>query len=96
MLRPDTFRMELDPVDWQLAMLQSHDCTIFQLGRDFEAIGQGFAFDDQGMIAGCIERGGQSGEQAFAAMFHDAHFAVHDLMTAYNIAAKGFSDGLMT
>ena len=51
--------MELDGFDGQLAMPDAHDYTVFRFGGDFEAVGQGVAFDNEGMVAGGGERIGR-------------------------------------
>ncbi len=50
--------MELDAVDWELLVHQPHDGAIFCFRRDFQAVGKGFPFHDQGVVAGRGQRAG--------------------------------------
>ena len=47
-------------------MRKAHDQAVFGFGRDGEIIRQGRALDDQGMIAGRLERGIDAPENAGA------------------------------
>ena len=53
--------MELDPPDRQVTMAHPHDLAVFDPGGNFQAIGQGGALNDQGMVAGGLKRIGKAG-----------------------------------
>ncbi len=59
------------------------------------AVGQGGALDDQAVVAGGLERRGQAGEDAGAAVADGAELAVHDLAGADHLAAEGLADRLV-
>ena len=52
MLSEDGLGVELDAVDGEVAVGEAHDFAFGGFGRDFEAGRQGFAFDDEGVVAG--------------------------------------------
>src|SRR5688572_33039217 len=58
----DGFRMELDPVNGEFFVLQAHYFPLGGFGGDFEAVRQAGALDQQGMVAGGGEGGGEPGE----------------------------------
>src|ERR1700722_3731000 len=57
MLGRNALGMELHAMNRQPPMRKAHDQAVFGFGRDGEIIRQGRALDDQGMIAGGLERG---------------------------------------
>src|ERR1700757_1977502 len=93
--------MELHTLDGQRAMTQTHDdggaripssvgfwsaCCYLEFGWQF-VLG-----NDERMIARTREGRGQSGKNSVAIMINLARFAVHELMGANNLAAKGLAD----
>ena len=95
MLGGDGFRVELNAVDGQLFVLQAHDGAVFQLCGDLKTVRKALALHHQRVIAGGIERRRQPLKETLVGVMHLAHLAVHDLMTAHHLAAKGLTDGLM-
>ena len=65
-LGEDGFGVELDAVDGQFAVGEAHDFAFGGFGGDFEAGGEGFAFDDEGVVAGGFEGAGEAGEDILA------------------------------
>ena len=76
-------------------MAQAHDGAVFKPCSDLKAIGQTGALHDQRMIAGGKEGRRQTPKYAFAFVVHGAHFAVHDILGADDVAAKSLPDGLV-
>ena len=95
MLRGDRFRVKLNALDRQLAMLKPHNRAILKLCGDFKAIRKAFALNNQRMIPGGVKWCRQTCKNAFAVVMHLAHLAMHDLMTPGHSAAKSLADGLM-
>ena len=60
--------MELDAVHGVFFVGEAHDFAFFGLGGDLEAIGQGFAFDDERVIASSFERIAQTTKNTGAIM----------------------------
>ena len=95
MLGCDGFGVKLHPMDRQGSVLQAHDRTVLKVCSDLKAVGQGGLVNDQRMKTRCRERAGQTGKQSGAAVFHDTHLAMHDLVAAHHLAAERLADGLM-
>src|SRR5947209_5074463 len=93
--RGDALGMELDAVERPLAMLQSHDDAVRRLGGDGQAVGPARAVDDEGMVARRLERVGQPGEDAAAAVAYGAQLAVHRPGGAHDLAAEDLADDLV-
>ena len=91
----NAFGVELDAEDGELTMADSHDFFFLGFGCDFEAIGDGFAADDEGVVSGCCERAGQSFEQAFAVVIDRGGFAMHHAVIDDDIPTKYVADALM-
>ncbi len=66
MFGQDAFGVELNAMDRQGFMRQSHDKAVIGPGGDLKAFGKTFPFDDEGMIARRLKRRGQALEQATA------------------------------
>ena len=64
--REDGLWMELDAVDGETFVLQAHDFALGGFGGYFEDVGQGFAFDDERVIARRLEGRGEIFEDAFS------------------------------
>ena len=87
--------MELDAPDGKLLVFDAHDFAFVGFGRDFEAIGQCVALDDEGVIAGGGEGVGHAFEEVFAVVFHERSFAVHHAVVHNDVAAEDVADALM-
>ncbi|MCY1428540.1 hypothetical protein D9M71_444290 [compost metagenome] len=92
--------MELHPFDIQGLVAQAHDLVDRAIGMggpggDFQAVGQGFALDHQGMVAGYGQRVVEGGEHAQVAVVDRAGLAVHHLARTHHVTAKGLADGLV-
>ena len=87
--------MELDAVDGMLFVAQTHDLVFGGPGGDFQTIRQGLAFDDEGVVAGGLERAGESGEDAAVVVEDRRGFAVHEAIGTDNIAAVNLTNRLM-
>src|SRR6266404_2019612 len=87
--------MELDAVNRELAMLQSHHFAFGRLGRDLEAIWQSFTPDDEGMITRRFEWIRKVREHTAVMMLHGRSLAVHQSRRLNNLAAEHRADALM-
>jgi hypothetical protein len=87
--------VELDAVDGVLAVTEAHDFFFGGFGGDFEDIRDGVATHDEGMVAGCIEWRGETGEDSFAIVQDGRGFAVHEPLRAHDGPAKDIADALM-
>ena len=94
-LGEDGFGVELDAVDWQVAVGEAHDFAFGGFGGDFEAGGEGFAFDDEGVVAGGFEGAGEAGEDILAGVEDGGGFAVHEARGADDFAAEDLADALV-
>ena len=94
------FGMKLDAFDGQRTMAQAHEngCAagVGRVRGGQEFVRQRGFIDDERVVAGAGERGGQSGEDAMAVVGDRAGFAVHEFGCTDDLAAEGGSDGLMT
>ena len=87
--------MELDAVDGQVAVGEAHDFAFGGFGGDFEAGGEGFAFDDEGVVAGGFEGAGEAGEDILAGVEDRGGFAVHETRGADDFGAEDLADALV-
>ena len=87
--------MELDAEDGQFAVGETHDFGFGGFGRDFEAGREGFAFDDEGVVAGGFEGAGETGEDILAGVQDGRGFAVHEARGADDVASVNLPDALM-
>ena len=81
-------------MDRQLAVLQAHDHAVFRLGGNLKTIRQARPVDDQGVIAGRVERAWQSLEHTLVRMGDRADLAVHRHRPTGDLATEGLSDRL--
>src|SRR5688572_12078217 len=91
----DGFRMELDPVNGEFFVLQTHNFPLGGLGGDFEAVRQAGTLDQQGMITGGGKRRGQPGEDALVSVLDRRELAVHLAGGADDVSAEKLADRLM-
>ena len=94
-LGEDGFGVELDAVDGEGAVGEAHDFAFGGFGGDFEAGGEGFAFDDEGVVAGGFEGAGEAGEDILAGVEDGRGFAVHEARGADDFAAEDLADALV-
>ena len=64
----DRLGVELHPFDVVIAVAQTHHETVVGLGGDLEAVGHRVPLDDERVVARRLERVGQAGEHADAAV----------------------------
>jgi len=76
-------------------MPHAHDLTFLRLGRDFQAIRQRFALNDQGMIPGGGERIGHIAKKVLAVVADLRRFAVHDAVVDNHVPAERVADTLV-
>ena len=88
--------MELDTVDGEGFVLQAHDFAFGGFRGDFQDVGQGFAFDDEGVIARGLEGRGEIFEDASARVENGRGFAVHEAVGPDHVASVDFADALVT
>ena len=99
-LGQNRFGVKLYAFDVQRFVPDAHDfvkVARFILGprRDFQTIGQGGLFDDQGMITGGGERIGQAFEHTEIVMINRRGFTVHNAFGVDDIAAESIAYALM-
>ena len=63
----DRFRVKLDAINGILLVAQAHHLAFFGESSDFQTVWDGF-LNDQGMIAGSLERCGDADKQSAAVM----------------------------
>ena len=95
MLGQNRFGVELDAVDGQVAVGEAHYFAFGGFGGDFEAGGEGFSFDDEGVVAGGFEGAGEAGEDILAGVEDGRGFAVHEARGADDFAAEDLADALV-
>lgn len=95
MLSEDRLGVELDAEDGEVAVGEAHDFAFGGFGRDFEAGGEGFAFDDEGVVAGGFEGAGQAGKDILAGVEDGRGFAVHEAGGADDVASVNLTDALV-
>src|ERR1017187_9111003 len=97
----DAFGVELHAFNGQMAVAQPHNygaaCAIRFRGtrRNGKVAGQRVLCDDQGVVTGADERGGQAGKDTLAVVLDRACLAMHQALCAHHLASKGFTDGLV-
>lgn len=93
-LSGDGLGMKLDAPDGQGLVAQAHDFAFGGLGGDFKTVGHAFFFDEEGVVAG----GGESLRHVFedigALMLDGRGFAVHQSVSAHDLATEVLADGL--
>jgi hypothetical protein len=94
-LGENRFGMELDTVDGEVAVGEAHDFAFGGFGGDFEAGREGFAFDDEGMVAGGFEGAREACEDILAGVEDGGGFAVHEAWGADDFAAEDLADALV-
>ena len=95
-LGQNRFGVELDSVDGPFAVGEAHDFSFGGFGGDFEAGGEGFAADDEGVVAGGFEGAGEAGEDILAGVEDGRGFAVHEAGGADDFATENLTDALVT
>ncbi len=91
----DGLGVELNAVDRKLLVHEAHDGAILSFRGDLQAIGQGVALDDEGVVAGGCDRAGKAGENTFASMENRGCFAMHEVFCADDFTSKNLADGLV-
>ena len=91
----DALGMELHAPDWERLVAEAHDFALVGFGGDFEAIGEGVAFDDERVVAGRGEGIGHAHEQILAVMLNERGFAVHHAVVHDDVAAEDMADALV-
>src|ERR1043166_9476742 len=87
--------MELHALDLNAAVAQSHDDAFGRGGRDFEAVGQGFALDDERVVARRREAIFQALEDRPAVVANLRRLAVDGRWAAHDAASEDLPDGLV-
>ena len=94
-LREDRLRMKLDPLHGQAPVANPHDFAIVGPGCNFELLRQGFALDDERVVACSFERLRDTAENALARVVNGRYFAMHQLPGVHDPAAEGLPDALV-
>lgn len=87
--------MKLDAFEFCAAVPDAHDDAVVGFGGDGELPGQGFAVDDEGVVARCGEGVGEFAEDAFGVVMDGTGFAVKEFGRANDFPAECRADGLM-
>src|SRR5262245_64007385 len=87
-LSQDRLRVELNTLDWHLAVSESHDFAVFGPRGDLEVAGQGLPLDRERVVAGCRERRRQPPEDALPRVMDRRGFAVHQRLRVNDLAAE--------
>ena len=87
--------MELDTFEFVLLVANAHDDAVVSSCRDGEFSREGFALDDQRVVARRRERFRQFLENTFAVVMDFAGLSMKQLWRANDFSAECFSDGLM-
>lgn len=87
--------MELYAPYGEFAVAQPHDFALGGLGGDLEAVGEGLALDDEGVVAGGGEALGKSAEKVLAVVADGGGLAVHETVGTDDFASEMLSDGLV-
>ena len=92
--------MELDSLDWELAVAQTHDyagyVAIGGPSADFQIAGQVRFADDERVIAGGGEWRVNSAKDGSAVVLDRTGFAVHERSGAHDLSAESRANGLMS
>lgn len=87
--------MELNSPDREILVAYGHYFPFRRLGRDFQAVGQYFFLEDEGMISRCFERIWKGCEEFVLVMVNWGGLAVHEIFRPYDLAAEMLADALM-
>ena len=93
--REDRFGVKLHAFDVEFAVPHAHDDAVGCFGGYLKAVGHGGPVDDERVVAGGFERGGESGKYAGALVFDERGFAVHDFGGPDDVAAVDLADALV-
>ena len=94
-LGEDRLGVELDAVDGEVTVGEAHDFAFGGFGGDFQAGREGFAFDDEGVVAGGFEGARQAGEDILASVQNRRGFAMHESRGTDDIASVNLADALV-
>src|SRR5271167_930322 len=94
-LGQDRLRMELHTFYLHLLMTDTHDEPVRGAGRDFQAVRQRRALDDQRVVARGRKGIGEPRKDGLAIMGYKAGLAVHDLRRSYHPASERLADRLV-
>ena len=87
--------MELDAFEFGAAMADAHDDAVAGFGGDGEIARQGFALDDERVVARGGEGVGKFAEDAFGVVMDRTGFAVEEFRRANDFPTECGADGLM-
>jgi len=87
--------MKLDAIDGKILVPQAHDLSLGRFRRDLEAVGQGVAFHDEGVVAGRLEGRFDPFEKILPVVNHRRGLPVHEPVGPDHIAAEDFADALV-
>src|SRR5437588_4939478 len=87
--------MKLHALDLHASVSEAHDEAVGRRGRDFEAVGQSVALDDERVVAARREAIFESLEDGLAVVTDFRGLAVDGRGAAHDSTAEDLSDGLM-
>src|SRR5215208_7875966 len=87
--------MELHALDLEAAVAQTHDDAVGGGGRDFEAVGQALALDDERVVARGLEAVFEPLEDRPAVVANLGRLAVDGRGAAHDAPAENLPDGLV-
>ena len=77
-------------------MAEPHDEAVLASRCDLQLVGDRLTVHYQGVVAGGLQRGGESSEHACALVVDSGCLAVHDFRSPDHLAAPCRTDGLVT
>src|SRR4029434_10339554 len=89
------FRMELNALDGELTMANTHDLAVLAFGGDIQARGQRRSLDRERMISRRGQRVGQPGKRACTAVRDRGELAVHHALRTHDAPTERLADRLV-
>ena len=91
----DGLRVELDAVDGEFLVADTHDFALVGCGGDFEAVRGASFVEEEGVVAGSLEVLWEPVEQAFPVVGNRGELSVHDPACPDDVPAKVLGDALV-
>ncbi len=93
--RQDGFWMKLDSMDGKGFVPEPHDFVFGRTRTDFETVWERFETDDEGVVAGCIERVWKILKNSFSIVEDGRGFPVHQSSGTDDFAAENVAHALV-
>lgn len=95
LLGGEGLRVKLDAPDGEFFVGEPHDLALFSLGGNFETIRQARTLDKKRVVARGLHRIGQAFENIGVAVLHGAGLAMHETISANDLASEVLPNALM-